>query len=55
VCNHVSFIDALLLIASTDRFLRCIMFKGIYDLPVVKPLAKVMRAIPISSQLRRAR
>ena len=52
VCNHVSFIDALLLLASTDRFLRCIMFKGIYDHPLVKPFAKVMRAIPISSQLR---
>ena len=52
VCNHVSFVDALLLLASTDRPLRPIMFKGIYDYPVVKPFAKIMRAIPISSQLR---
>ncbi len=52
VCNHLSFVDALLLNASTDRPIRFIMFKGIYDLPLVKPIARIMRAIPISSQLR---
>lgn len=52
VSNHLSFVDALLLIASTDRFVRFLMFKDIYEHPVVKPFAKVMRAIPISSQLR---
>jgi acyl-[acyl-carrier-protein]-phospholipid O-acyltransferase/long-chain-fatty-acid--[acyl-carrier-protein] ligase len=52
VCNHVSFIDALLLMASTDRPLRPIVFKGIYDLWFVKPFMKIGRAIPISSQLR---
>jgi acyl-[acyl-carrier-protein]-phospholipid O-acyltransferase/long-chain-fatty-acid--[acyl-carrier-protein] ligase len=52
VCNHVSFVDALLVIGSTDRMLRAIMFKDIYEHPLVKPFAKAMRAIPISSQLR---
>ena len=52
VCNHVSFVDALLIIGSTDRMIRAIMYQGIYDHPVVKPFAKAMRAIPISSQLR---
>lgn len=52
VCNHLSLVDGLLLIASTDRFVRFIMYKGIYDMPIVKPFAKVIRAIPISSQLR---
>jgi acyl-[acyl-carrier-protein]-phospholipid O-acyltransferase/long-chain-fatty-acid--[acyl-carrier-protein] ligase len=52
VCNHVSFIDAVLLIGSTDRMIRAIMFKDIYDLWFVKPFAKAMKAIPISSQLR---
>lgn len=52
VCNHLSFVDGLLLIASTDRFVRFIMYKGIYDMPVVKPFVKIMKAIPISSQLR---
>ena len=52
VCNHASFVDALLLIASTDRSIRFLMFKGIYDLPYVKPFAKMIRAIPISSEQR---
>ena len=52
VSNHLSFMDALLLVASTDRFVRFIMFKDIYDLPMIKPLAKLGDAIPISSQLR---
>jgi len=50
VCNHVSFVDALLLQAATDRPLRCIMFKDIYEHPVVKPFAKMARHIPISAQ-----
>ncbi len=52
VSNHLSLVDALLLIASTDRFVRFIVFKGIYDMPIVKPFARVMRAIPISAQIR---
>ncbi len=52
VANHMSFVDALLLIASTDRPIRFIMFKDIYDHPLIKPGAKIMQAIAISSQLR---
>jgi acyl-[acyl-carrier-protein]-phospholipid O-acyltransferase / long-chain-fatty-acid--[acyl-carrier-protein] ligase len=52
VSNHMSFVDALLLVASTDRSIRFLMFKGIYDLPYVRPFAKMIRAIPISSELR---
>jgi acyl-[acyl-carrier-protein]-phospholipid O-acyltransferase / long-chain-fatty-acid--[acyl-carrier-protein] ligase len=51
VANHMSFVDALLLMASTDRSIRFLMYKGIYDLPFVKPLAKMMGVIPISSEL----
>ena len=52
VCNHLSFVDALLLTASTDRLIRFIIFKDIYDHPLIKPLAKLGRAIPISPSLR---
>jgi acyl-[acyl-carrier-protein]-phospholipid O-acyltransferase/long-chain-fatty-acid--[acyl-carrier-protein] ligase len=52
VSNHMSFVDACLLIASTDRPIRFLMFKGIYDHPLIKPFAKILRVIPISSQLR---
>jgi acyl-[acyl-carrier-protein]-phospholipid O-acyltransferase/long-chain-fatty-acid--[acyl-carrier-protein] ligase len=52
VSNHMSWVDALLLIASTDRPIRFLMFKDIYENPAIKPLAKILRAIPISSTLR---
>jgi acyl-[acyl-carrier-protein]-phospholipid O-acyltransferase/long-chain-fatty-acid--[acyl-carrier-protein] ligase len=52
VSNHLSFVDALLLMASTDRFVRFLIFQAIYDHPVVRPWATIMRAIPISSQQR---
>lgn len=49
VCNHMSFVDGLLMIASTDRPIRFLIYKGIYDLPIVKPWAKMVKAIPIAS------
>jgi acyl-[acyl-carrier-protein]-phospholipid O-acyltransferase / long-chain-fatty-acid--[acyl-carrier-protein] ligase len=52
VANHVSMVDAVLLIASLDRPIRFLMFQGSYDHPLVKPFAKIMGVIPISSQLR---
>jgi acyl-[acyl-carrier-protein]-phospholipid O-acyltransferase/long-chain-fatty-acid--[acyl-carrier-protein] ligase len=52
VSNHMSLVDALLLLASTDRTIRFLIFKDIYDLPYIKPFAKMIGAIPISSQLR---
>ncbi len=50
VCNHMSFVDVALLIASTDRPIRFLMYQGIYDRPMIKPFAKIGRAIPISSE-----
>jgi acyl-[acyl-carrier-protein]-phospholipid O-acyltransferase/long-chain-fatty-acid--[acyl-carrier-protein] ligase len=38
--NHSSWIDAVLLAISTDRPVRFLMFKGVYDKPFVKPFAK---------------
>ncbi|MGA2867014.1 MAG: MFS transporter [Verrucomicrobiota bacterium] len=52
VCNHLSLVDALLLTASTDRDIRFIMYKAIYERPWIRPLARILRAIPISSELR---
>ena len=52
VCNHLSRVDALLLLASTDRSVRFMMFKDHYELPWVKPLARTLGIIPISSEQR---
>jgi acyl-[acyl-carrier-protein]-phospholipid O-acyltransferase/long-chain-fatty-acid--[acyl-carrier-protein] ligase len=52
VSNHLSFVDVLLVVASAPRPIRFVMFKGIYDLPLVKPFARATKAIPISSEFR---
>ncbi|MGB2589143.1 MAG: acyl-[ACP]--phospholipid O-acyltransferase [Candidatus Acidiferrum sp.] len=49
VPNHVSMADAVLLLASLDRPVRFLMFKGSYEHPLVKPFAKLLGVIPISS------
>jgi acyl-[acyl-carrier-protein]-phospholipid O-acyltransferase/long-chain-fatty-acid--[acyl-carrier-protein] ligase len=49
VCNHVSWMDALLLIASTDRAVRFLMFKDIYERRWVRPFARSLGVIPVSS------
>ena len=52
ICNHLSHIDALLLMSSTDREVRFLMFKGIYEKPFLKPFARILGVIPISSEQR---
>jgi acyl-[acyl-carrier-protein]-phospholipid O-acyltransferase/long-chain-fatty-acid--[acyl-carrier-protein] ligase len=52
VCNHLSLVDAMLLLASTDRHVRFIIYKGIYEQPWIKPFARILRAIAISSEQR---
>jgi acyl-[acyl-carrier-protein]-phospholipid O-acyltransferase/long-chain-fatty-acid--[acyl-carrier-protein] ligase len=52
VANHMSWVDALLLIASTDRSLRFLMYEPIYRHPVIHPFARSLGCIPISSEQR---
>jgi acyl-[acyl-carrier-protein]-phospholipid O-acyltransferase/long-chain-fatty-acid--[acyl-carrier-protein] ligase len=52
VCNHMSFVDGLLLIASIDRPIRFLLYRPIYELWYVKPFAKLIGVIPISSEQR---
>ena len=52
VPNHASMLDAVLLLATTDRPIRFLMFKGSYEHWLVKPFAKILGVIPISSQQR---
>jgi acyl-[acyl-carrier-protein]-phospholipid O-acyltransferase/long-chain-fatty-acid--[acyl-carrier-protein] ligase len=51
VCNHVSFVDAPLLMAATDRQIRFIMDKSYYELWWIKPFRKILGIIPIASTL----
>ncbi len=55
VCNHMSFVDAALLVAATDRPIRFIMYRGIYDHPAVKPFALMVRRFRSRANSIRAR
>jgi 1-acyl-sn-glycerol-3-phosphate acyltransferase len=50
VCNHVSFIDAILLMAASPRPIRFIMDHRIFKSPLLGTLFKLAKAIPIAPQ-----
>lgn len=50
VANHVSWIDALLLIATQTRRIRFVMDRGIYETPALTHLFRVMGVIPVSAK-----
>jgi 1-acyl-sn-glycerol-3-phosphate acyltransferase len=49
VCNHVSFVDALLVSAATRRPIRFIMDEAIFHAPLISVVTRGMKAIPIAS------
>jgi hypothetical protein len=48
VCNHVSFMDPILLSGAIRRPMRFVMYYKIFDMPVLKFFFKAMKAIPIA-------
>jgi 1-acyl-sn-glycerol-3-phosphate acyltransferase len=48
VCNHVSFMDALVLSASIPRPVRFVMYYRIFEIPVMKWIFRIAKAIPIA-------
>lgn len=49
VSNHVTLVDALLLTATTQRRLRFVMARDIYEIKFLEPIFKLMKVIPISN------
>ena len=49
VCNHVSFVDALIIGGSIRRPVRFVMYYKIFQIPLIKFLFRTARAIPIAS------
>jgi 1-acyl-sn-glycerol-3-phosphate acyltransferase len=48
-CNHVSYVDALLIAGAVRRPVRFIMYKPIFEIPVLNFIFRTGRAIPICS------
>jgi acyl-[acyl-carrier-protein]-phospholipid O-acyltransferase / long-chain-fatty-acid--[acyl-carrier-protein] ligase len=49
VCNHVSWVDVLLLAATQQRRIRFVMEKRFYNKWWLRPIAKLMKVIPVSA------
>ncbi len=49
VCNHVSYMDPIVLLASVRRPIRFVMYYKIFQLPLLRFLFQQVRAIPIAS------
>jgi len=49
ICNHVSWIDALVLNAAQKRPIRFVMDRQFYNIWWLKPICKLMQVVPISS------
>ena len=50
VCNHVSYVDGLLIAGSCRRPIRFVMYEPIYRLPVLNFIFRTGKAIPIDSK-----
>ena len=49
VSNHVTFVDALVISAACRRPVHFIMDEAIFNAPIIRTLARAMKAIPIAS------
>ena len=49
-CNHVSFVDAVLLMAASPRPIRFLMDHQIFKVPVLGTLFRLAKAIPVAPQ-----
>ncbi len=50
ICNHVSFLDALVLAGSIRRPIRYVMYYRIFQLPILSFIFKTAQAIPIAGK-----
>ena len=48
VCNHISYVDALVVLGSVPRPVRFVMYYKIFHMPIAKQLFRWAKAIPIA-------
>lgn len=49
-CNHVSYVDALVLAGAVPRPIRFVMLKSIYEIPVLNFVFRTCNTVPIAGQ-----
>lgn len=54
VCNHVSYMDALLLAGACPRPIRFLMDRDIYNLPMIRSFCRACKVVPIDATDRRS-
>ncbi|MGR5062708.1 MFS transporter [Photobacterium sp. DNB22_13_2] len=54
VCNHVSYMDALLLAGACPRPIRFLMDRDIYNLPMIRAFCRACKVVPIDATDRRS-
>jgi len=47
IANHISYVDAILILAALKRPVRYIMYRKIYELPIINLFCRVLKVIPI--------
>jgi hypothetical protein len=48
VCNPVSYVDGLLVGTCVPRFVRCLIYRPIYEIKALRWLFRLMQAVPIA-------
>ncbi len=48
ICNHVSYVDAIVIAAACRRPVRFVMDSGIFRIPVMRAIFRGMKAVPIA-------
>ncbi len=49
IANHISYVDAILILAALKRPVRFIMYRKMYALPVINLFCRILKVIPIDS------
>lgn len=48
VCNHISYLDAVLLVVTINRPIHFLIFREIYEIKLLNPIFRLAKAIPVS-------